>query len=55
MFGTLWVELMSNPIRINQLPVPATGWQHESQIYFETFIYPKITKIANSSTTPKAK
>ncbi len=40
-------------MRINQLPVYATRWQHGSQICFATFI--DKNKIANNSTTTKAR
>ncbi len=39
---------------LNQLSVSVTGWQHESQICFATFICEKY-KIANNSTITKAK
>jgi len=32
-------------IRVNQLPVSATGWQHASQLCFETFILRKFRKL----------
>jgi hypothetical protein len=42
-------------IRINQVPVSATRWQHGSQTCFATFIIMKNDKINNNSKTPEAR
>ncbi len=40
-------------IRINQLPVSVTRWQHGSQIYFVTFIRWKIAYVLITQQTQK--
>jgi hypothetical protein len=49
----MWPILAIDPIRVNQLPVSVTRWQHGSQICFVTYLV-KNHKIANNSTATKA-